>query len=67
LLHEVDLLNQRLSLLLRHSLLRAHASWREETADLDSWQNLPDPANPPPELELAGGFSVLGQNSAATS
>jgi hypothetical protein len=37
--HEVVLLNDRLYLLPQHDVLRAHAFWREEMAELENQQN----------------------------
>jgi hypothetical protein len=45
--------------LLRSDVLRTDVIWREEVAGLEQ-DNKPAPQlDPPPEIELAGGFSIL--------
>ena len=49
-------------MLLRRDVLRARVFWREEVARLElSYKPAPH-FDPPPEIELAGGFSILGRN-----
>jgi hypothetical protein len=48
------------ALLYRDVLLYADAFWREEVAGLREFYKPALDSDPPPEIELAGGFSVLG-------
>lgn len=49
-------------MLLRSDVLRSDEFWREEMAGLEQ-ENRPAPQlDPPPEIELAGGFSIFGLN-----
>ena len=57
--HEVICPHERQNVLLRRYLLRALAFWREEMAGLKHFNKLPSPMYPPPEIALAGGFSIL--------
>ena len=51
--------HERRSLLLRNDVLRTHVFWREGRAEL-KFSDKPAPqSDPPPETDLAGGFSVL--------
>ena len=49
-------------MLLRSDVLRSDEFWREEMARLGQ-DNKPAPQlDPPPEIELAGGFFICGLN-----
>jgi hypothetical protein len=45
--------------LLRSDVLRSDEFWREEMAGLEQDYKPAPQLDPPPEIELAGGFSIL--------
>jgi hypothetical protein len=54
-----SLRHERRSLLLCNDVLRMHVFWREGWAELKfSYKPAPQ-SDPPPDIELAGGFFVL--------